>query len=65
MKMERVFWVECPGCQGRFYCHFDEMRHAGVQLICPFCRRRFLPDEAADVDDRWDDRDLKAAPGQG
>ncbi len=55
--MERVFWVGCPTCQGKFYCNYDEMRHAGIPLMCPFCRARFLPDDAAWIDERPDPRD--------
>jgi hypothetical protein len=50
--MERVFWVECPKCSGRFYCNFGEMRKAGVKLECPFCDAKFLPDEAKSLDER-------------
>ena len=37
---------ECPTCHGRFYGNYDELRHAGVALYCPFCHARFLPAEA-------------------
>ena len=50
--MERIFWVECPACRERFYCDWS-LRHAGVQLICPFCQRQFRPDEAPWRDERW------------
>ena len=50
--MERIFWAECPGCHGRFYCNYGEMRHAGVKLECPFCRKHFLPEGAASLDER-------------
>ena len=50
--MERVFWVECPDCHEKFYCNYREMRHAGVKLMCPSCRARFLPDDAASLDER-------------
>jgi hypothetical protein len=59
--MERIFWVECPTCHGRFYCNYDELRHAGVALFCPFCHARFLPDAAAWLDDRPDPQDAPAA----
>ena len=52
---ERVFWVECPGCRGRFYCNYKELRNAGVKLECPFCERRFLPDEAKALDERTEE----------
>ncbi len=55
--MERVFWVECPACHQHFYCNYDELRHARVPLMCPFCRAEFLPDAAAWLDDRSDPRD--------
>ena len=50
--MERVFWAECPKCRGKFYCHYGEMRHAGVALECPFCETKFPPDEARSLDER-------------
>ncbi len=50
--MERIFWVECRDCHGHFYCNYRELRHAGVPLLCPFCHARFLPDQAAALDDR-------------
>jgi hypothetical protein len=50
--MERIFWVECGQCHGRFYCDYT-LRHLGRQLICPFCKHHFLPDEAPWTDERW------------
>lgn len=50
--MERIFWVECCKCHGKFYCDYV-LRHAGLQLICPFCQEKFLPEEAASLDERW------------
>jgi len=50
--MERIFWAECPTCRGKFYCSHRELRHAGVKLLCPFCHARFLPDDAASLDER-------------
>jgi hypothetical protein len=50
--MERIFWVECRDCHGRFYCNWGEMRNTGVKLMCPFCQARFLPGEAAALDER-------------
>jgi len=49
--MERIFWVECRACHGRFYCDYS-LRSAGLQLICPFCKDTFLPDEATWIDER-------------
>lgn len=50
--MERVFWVRCPECKGRFFCDYG-LRHAGVRLECPYCQHRFLPDESSELDERW------------
>jgi hypothetical protein len=49
--MERIFWVVCPACEGRFYCTYA-LRHAGVRLECPHCPTTFLPDEARELDER-------------
>ena len=63
--MERVFWVACPACSGKFYCNYDELRHAAIKLLCPFCHNRFLPDEAEALDERWDPRDAPVASDSG
>jgi hypothetical protein len=52
--------VGCRQCHGAFYCNYGELRHAGVALLCPFCHERFLPDDAASIDERWGD--TEAAP---
>jgi hypothetical protein len=49
--MPRIFWATCPGCKKPFLVSW-ELRHAGRQLICPVCYKRFLPDEAAELDER-------------
>ncbi len=50
--MTRVFWATCPGCTKAFVVNW-QLRHAGRQLICPYCGRRFLPDEAVELDERY------------
>ncbi len=60
--MERIFWVECPHCHGKFYCNYAELRHAGIKLVCPFCQAGFLPDEAAALDDRPEPEEIAAPP---
>lgn len=50
--MERIFWVECPQCSGRFYADYA-LRHAKLKLHCPFCQSRFLPEESPALDERW------------
>jgi hypothetical protein len=49
--VSRVFWATCPQCRKAFVVSW-ELRHAGRQLVCPFCAKRFLPDEAASLDER-------------
>lgn len=50
--MERFFWVECGQCHGRFCCDYG-LRRSQVRLMCPYCKARFLPDEAPWLDERW------------
>ena len=49
--MERIFWVECPKCAGRFYCDY-ELRHSEYELFCPFCQTNFLDKDSPWIDDR-------------
>jgi len=48
---ERIFWVKCPGCAGRFYCDYT-LRFDVAKLICPFCKNQFMPSESPEIDDR-------------
>jgi DNA-directed RNA polymerase subunit RPC12/RpoP len=50
--MNRLFWATCPGCSKAFIVNW-ELRYAGRQLICPYCSKRFLPDEAKSLDERY------------
>jgi uncharacterized Zn ribbon protein len=50
--MEKIFWVECPECHGKFYCNHQDMRHTSIKLFCPSCRTRFSPHEASMLDER-------------
>lgn len=47
----RLFWSTCPRCHDKFVVSW-ELRHAGVQLHCPFCGNRYLPDESQELDER-------------
>lgn len=49
--MPRIFWATCPQCEKDFLVSW-ELRHAGVELICPFCSDTFLPDDAKALDER-------------
>jgi DNA-directed RNA polymerase subunit RPC12/RpoP len=47
--MAKIFWVSCPKCQGEFYCHWQELRHKGIPLLCPYCNHRFLDEESPKI----------------
>ena len=49
--MERIFWVVCPECHGKFYCDY-ELRHSKYELYCPFCHANFLDEASPWIDDR-------------
>jgi hypothetical protein len=42
--MAQMFWVQCPTCDGRFYCHM-ELWDSGYDLLCPFCSNTFSQEE--------------------
>lgn len=50
--MKRLFMAGCPDCRRSFVVDW-ELRHGPWRLICPFCQTRFLPDEAASLDERY------------
>jgi hypothetical protein len=50
--VNRVFWATCPQCHKAFVVAW-QLRRAGVRLVCPYCTGRFLPDEAAYLDERF------------
>lgn len=39
--MAQIFWVQCPQCAGRFYCHTEDLWDAPYDLLCPFCAHTF------------------------
>jgi uncharacterized Zn-finger protein len=51
MPTKRIFGAQCPHCSKNFVVDW-ELRNAGIKLICPFCAQRFLPDDAASLDER-------------
>ncbi len=50
--IDRIFWVTCPQCAGKFYCDYS-LRYASVKLICPFCQNEFDVAASPKIDDRW------------
>lgn len=51
MAAKQIFWATCPECANDFLVD-GSLRHAGIKLFCPFCSHRFLPDDAAKLDER-------------
>lgn len=49
--MARIFWVTCPGCNGRFYCHYGDLRHTTWKLRCPYCEREFDQEESPRIEE--------------
>lgn len=49
--MPRIFWVTCPGCARRFYCHYEDLRHTQWKLRCPFCTNEFAQEESPRIDE--------------
>ena len=47
--MTKIFWVTCPQCDGEFYCHYQELRHKKIKLLCPYCSHQFLDEESAKI----------------
>lgn len=46
-----IFWVQCPECEGRFYCHAEDLRHTEWELLCPYCHNMFKQEESLAI---WD-----------
>ena len=51
MAQKRIFAATCPSCRRAFVVDW-QLRYAAIKLICPFCSTRFLPDDAAELDER-------------
>ena len=49
--MARIFWVTCPRCAGRFYCHYDDLRHTPYPLRCPYCELEFPQEESPQIEE--------------
>jgi len=49
--MVRIFWATCPDCKGRFQCHWEELRHKGIALLCPYCGKKFLDEESPSIEE--------------
>jgi predicted Zn finger-like uncharacterized protein len=49
--MTRIFWVTCPRCRDRFYCHYQDLRHKKWKLRCPHCEHEFDQEESPQIDE--------------
>ena len=49
--MPRIFWVTCPECGKRFYCHYGDLRHTTWKLRCPFCEKEFAQEESPRIEE--------------
>jgi hypothetical protein len=49
--MARIFWVTCPRCKERFYCHYDDFRNKPWKPRCPFCEHEFDQAESPRIDE--------------
>jgi DNA-directed RNA polymerase subunit RPC12/RpoP len=38
-----------PQCKGEFYCHWQELRHKKIKLLCPYCSHQFLDEESPKI----------------
>jgi uncharacterized Zn-finger protein len=49
--MARLFWVTCPFCKDRFYCHYGDLRHTAWKLRCPYCEREFAQEDSPRIEE--------------
>lgn len=42
---DRIFWVACVSCDGKFYCEY-ELLNSEFKLICPYCTTEFHAKES-------------------
>jgi|GEM_PF-360561 hypothetical protein len=49
--MPKIFWITCPNCLRRFYCHQGELRYTDWKLRCPFCASEFERETSPRIED--------------
>ncbi len=47
--MVKHFDPSCPKCQKQFHVHHEDLRHAHVKLLCPYCGTQFYVEESPSV----------------
>ena len=43
--MVKHFDPSCPQCNKKFHVHHEDLRYAGIKLLCPYCQNEFFVDE--------------------
>jgi len=49
--MAQIFNVVCPKCGRKFQCHYGDLRHKKIQLICPYCEHPFDQEESPSIEE--------------
>jgi predicted Zn finger-like uncharacterized protein len=44
-QMVKHFDPSCPKCNKKFHVHHEDLRYAGIKLLCPYCQHEFFVDE--------------------
>jgi len=49
--MVKMFNAFCPKCQGKFHCHWGDLRHKNHELLCPYCGNMFPQEECPFIEE--------------
>lgn len=49
--MAKIFWVTCPKCNKRFYCHSEELLGKKIELLCPYCESYFPQEQSPRIEE--------------
>ena len=47
--MVKHFDPSCQKCSKRFHVHHEDLRHAHVKLLCPYCGEQFFVEQSTSV----------------
>jgi hypothetical protein len=48
-RMVKHFDPSCPKCDKKFHVHHEDLRYAGIKLLCPYCQNEFFVDECTNL----------------
>ena len=51
VAMVKLFNVICPKCQGKFHCHWEDLRYKSYELSCPYCGNLFLQEDSIAIEE--------------